>query len=132
MENGRNKACTTVFFLIPKNVTSERPIALMPILIRWWEVAKWQQKYRVDRDATDSRNGGAQQTVWEMLLEMERFRYRARERRFGSSGLGLGSGEGLRAGQSSCGVCLGDALQFPTEDLAGVGRKIRAPKASTF
>ena len=37
-----------------KNVTSERPIALMPTLIRWWEamrapeVAKWQQKYRVD------------------------------------------------------------------------------------
>ena len=28
------QACTTVFFLIPKNVTSERPIALMPTLIR--------------------------------------------------------------------------------------------------
>ena len=32
-----------------ENVTSERPIALMPTLIRWWEalrapeVAKWQQ-----------------------------------------------------------------------------------------
>ena len=43
-----------MFFLIPKNVTSERPIALMPTLIRWWEaltapeVAKWQQKCRVD------------------------------------------------------------------------------------
>ena len=24
------QACTTMFFLIPKNVTSERPIALMP------------------------------------------------------------------------------------------------------
>ena len=48
------QACTTMFFLIPKNVTSERPIALMPTLIRWWEalrapeVAKWHQKYRVD------------------------------------------------------------------------------------
>ena len=30
-------ACTTMFFLIPKNVTSERPIALKPTLIRWWE-----------------------------------------------------------------------------------------------
>ena len=28
--------CTTMFFLIPKNVTSERPVALMPTLIRWW------------------------------------------------------------------------------------------------
>ena len=31
------QACSTMFFLIPKNVTSERPIALMPTLIRWWE-----------------------------------------------------------------------------------------------
>ena len=29
------QACTTMFFLIPVNVTSERPIALMPTLIRW-------------------------------------------------------------------------------------------------
>ena len=65
------QACTTMFFLIPTIVTSERPIALMPTLIRWWEasVAKWQQKYRVDWDATDGRNGGAQQTVWEILME---------------------------------------------------------------
>ena len=33
-------ACTTVFFLIPKNVTSERPIALMPTLTRWWEALR--------------------------------------------------------------------------------------------
>ena len=30
------QACTTMFFLIPKIVTSERPIALMSTLIRWW------------------------------------------------------------------------------------------------
>ena len=59
------QACTTMFFLIPKNVTSEMPIALVPTLIRWREAlrapeaAKWQQKYRVDWDATDGRNGGA-------------------------------------------------------------------------
>ena len=50
------QACTTMIFLIPKNGTSERPIALLPTLIRWWEalrapeVAKWQQKCRVDWD----------------------------------------------------------------------------------
>ena len=33
--NGPQQACTTMFFLIPKNVTSERPIALMPTFIRW-------------------------------------------------------------------------------------------------
>ena len=48
-----------------KNVTTEGPVALMPTLIRWWEalraseVAKWQEKYRIDWDATDGRNGGA-------------------------------------------------------------------------
>ena len=48
MKNDHNKLST------PKTVTSERPIALMPTLIRWWEalraseVAKWQQKYHVD------------------------------------------------------------------------------------
>ena len=60
--------------LIPKNVTSERSIALMPTLIRWWEVlrapevAKWQQKYRAEWDASDGRNGGAQRTVWEVFV----------------------------------------------------------------
>ena len=78
------QACTTMFFLIPKNVTSERPIALMPTLIRCWEamrapeVAKWQQKYRVEWDAIDGRNGRAQRTVWEVLMEMERFNGRGK------------------------------------------------------
>ena len=70
-ESGKwpQQACTTMFFLFLENVTSERPIALVPTLIRWWEasrapeVAKWQQKYRVDWDATDGRNGGAQRAV---------------------------------------------------------------------
>ena len=74
--------CTTMFFLIPKKVTSERPIALMSTMIRWWEalrapeVAKWQNKYRVAWDAIDRRNGGAERTVWEILLEMDRFDYK--------------------------------------------------------
>ena len=57
------QGCTTMFFLIPKNVTSGRPIALVPTLIRWWEalrapeVAKLPQKYLVEWDATDGRNG---------------------------------------------------------------------------
>ena len=92
-----------VFFLIPKNVTSERPIALMPTLIHWWEalrapeVAKWQQKYRVDWDATDGRNGEVQ------ILSRKR-----RSRSFG-----LGPDEGLRAGQYPFCVGLGNALQLP-------------------
>ena len=93
--NGRwpQQACTTMFVLIPKNITSERPIALMPTLIRLWEalraseVTKSQQKYRVDWDATDGRNGGAQQTVWEILLEMERFNGKAKEQDQGALAL---------------------------------------------
>ena len=87
------QACTTMFFGIPKNVTSERPIPPMPTLIRWWEtlraleVANWQQKYRVGWDAADGRNGGAQATVWEVLMEMERYRYRAGKEDQGASAL---------------------------------------------
>ena len=72
------QACTTMFFLIPKNVTSERPIALVPTMIRWWEglrapeVTKWQERHRVGWDATDGRNGEAARTVWATLLEMNR------------------------------------------------------------
>ena len=90
------QACTTVFFLIPKNVTSERPIALMPTLVRWCEamrapeVAKWQQKYHVEWDATDGRNGGAQRTVWEVLMEMERFSGRTKAEDRGAVALMLG------------------------------------------
>ena len=52
--------------LIPKIVTRERPIALMPTMIRWWQalLAQWQFKCRIDWDATDGCNGGAQRTVW--------------------------------------------------------------------
>ena len=41
-QSGRwpQQACTTMFFLTPKNVTIERPIALMPTLIRWWEALR--------------------------------------------------------------------------------------------
>ena len=91
----RQEACTTMFFLIPKNVMSERPIAVMPTLMRWWEalraseVAKWQQKCRVAWDATDGRNGGAQQTVWVILMEMERLNGKAKEEDQGASALVL-------------------------------------------
>ena len=77
------QACSTMFFLMPKNFTSERPIALMPTLLRWWEalrapeVAKWQQTHRIDWDVRDGRNGGTQQTMWEVLMEVERYKYRA-------------------------------------------------------
>ena len=60
------------FFLIPKNATSECPIALMPTMIRWWEsLRNANHKYRVER----RRDEGAERTVCETLLEMEKFHY---------------------------------------------------------
>ena len=90
-----------------------------PLVRRAQEVTKWQQKYRVDWDATDDRNGGAHQRILEILLEMGRFD-ESLGRRSRSFGLGLGLCKRLRPGQSSCGVGLGDALQLPTEDLTSV------------
>ena len=40
------QAYTTMFFLSPKNGTSERPIALMPTLIRWWEALREHLRWR--------------------------------------------------------------------------------------
>ena len=54
----------------------------------------------------------------------------SRRRRFGSSGLGAGAGEGIRVGPSPCGLCQGDALQLPKEDLAGAMWVRRVPEAS--
>ena len=52
-------------------------------------MAKWQQKCRFAWDATDGRNGGAQQTVWVMLMEMERLNGKAKEEDQGASALVL-------------------------------------------
>ena len=108
-----------------KNVTSERPIALGPTMIRWWEamigpeVVKWQQRYRIEWDATDGRNGGAPRAVWGNWLEMEMFEPQAGEKRSASRSPRLGLGEGLQAGQSPSGLGLGDALQLPKRRSCG-------------
>ena len=62
---------------------------------RWWdalrapEVAKWQQTYHVEWDATDERHGGAERIAWEILLEMERYKNHAAERDRGTIALVL-------------------------------------------
>ena len=58
-------ACTRMFFLSPKNVTTERPIALMPAMVRWWEALRAPERF--EWDTTDGRNGGVERTVWETL-----------------------------------------------------------------
>ena len=53
-------------------------------------MAKWQQKYRADWDATDGRNGGAQRTVWDIFMETKRFNGYAKEEDQGAVALVLG------------------------------------------
>ena len=109
----------------------------MPTLIRWWEalraseVAKLQQKYRVDWDATDGRNGGAQQIVWENSDGDGKIKWDRRKEGCSRSGscFGSGPGKGLRACQPPCGLGLGDAFQLPEEDLASAVWLLRAPEA---
>ena len=123
MANGRNKPVRRCSSCYQKNVASERPTAPMPTLIRWCEasrapeVAKWQQKCRVDWDATDGRNGGAQQTVWDILMEMERFHGQAKRRVSSSGSVGSGSGNVLRACQPPCGLGLATHFSFPRKIL---------------
>ena len=95
------QSCTTMFFLVPKDVTSERQIALMPTLIRLWEamrapeVAKCQQKYRVKwRISADSLGN----FVGDGEVQIP-----SRGRRSRSLGFRPPPGDGLRSGQSSCG-----------------------------
>ena len=74
------QSCTTMFFLTVKNVTSERPIALMPTLIRWWEAlrAPDQQWRSGSRGIALIGTLLAQRTVWEVLMEMERVNGKAK------------------------------------------------------
>ena len=130
------QACTTMFFLIPKNVTSERPIAHMPTLIRWWEalrapeVAKWQQKYCADWDATDGRNGEAQRTVWEVLMEMERFNGRAKAEDQGTVALVLDLAKAFERVSLFVVWAWATHFSFPRKLLRVLVRILRAPKAS--
>ena len=97
------QACTKMFFLKSKNVTTERPIALMSAMVRWWEalrapeVAKWQHKCRFEWDPTDGRNGGVERTVWETLDGKIHLPCRWKRSRSDSTGAWLF--ESLRASQ---------------------------------
>ena len=88
----------------------------MPTLIRWWEalrapeVAKWQQKYRVDWDAT-------RWPKWRSLADS----------------LGNFDGNGVIQISSGRRRFGSDALhQLPKEDLAGALWALRAPEASAL
>ena len=73
-----------------------------------------QQEHHVGWDATDGRKGGAECTVWETLLEMERCNHSAGEREQGAIALVHGVATGRR---SPSWVGLGDAFRLPRKIL---------------
>ena len=75
-------------------------------------------------------SGEAEQTVWELLLDMERVKYQAGEKGPRNGSPGLGSGETFRAGQSSSGV--GVSMYFPRKIWGGAMRILRASAACSL
>ena len=119
--NGRNKLAQRC----GKNVTSERPIALVLALIRWCpclralQVSRWQEKHRVGWDATDGRTRWTDLITVQLQWTRERSRWRL---------LWQKEFELVRRPAS---VGLGDAVQFSQEDFASAMRLFRAPAAGT-
>ena len=98
------------------------------------EVAKWQQKYRVQWDATDGRNGGAQRTVWERwkdLMEEQRkkikelwpwsstWRIPLSESAFLWSGLGRRTSASQERSCGSCAATLSTRGVWNSKDVCG-------------
>ena len=76
------------------------------------------QKYRVDWDATAGRNGGAQQTVWEILMEMERFNGRAKAADQGALALVLDQAKALERVSLPVVWAWATHFRIPKEDFA--------------
>ena len=64
---------------------SEKQMALLPTLIRWWEwltapiVQEWKKRSRAKCDATEGSNGGAVGSAWDALLDMDKYNYNVEE-----------------------------------------------------
>ena len=89
-------------------------------------MTRWQLKCREEWDATDGRYGDPNKRYGKLLMEMERFDGKAKEGEQGAVALVL---DLSNAFPSVLGV--GNALQFPTADIACVAWLLRAPEAST-
>ena len=76
-----------------------------------------QQRQRVGWDATKGRNGGAERTVWETLLEMERFDHRAGEKDPGAITLVLNMAEALERVSRPVAWTSAAHLDFPRKIL---------------
>ena len=64
-------------------------------------------------------------TVWEILLEMDKFKYQAGEQDQGE--IWSWTWRSFRAGESCSGVGVGNAFSISQADFAGAVRVLRAP-----
>ena len=144
MEGGRNKharRCSSLFRRIEADCAYADVGTLVGSFgsVRGGEVA---QKYPVDWDATDGRNGGAQQRVWEILMEIEgsmaRQKKRIKElepwfwiwRRHPSGSVFLWSGLGQRTSASQgryCESCAGTSSTRGVYSSKDVGQSRSRP-----
>ena len=119
------QASTLLFFLIPKNVTSERPIALLSTVIRWWEwltapvIQEWKKKSRVEWDATQGKQWRSRKTVWEAWLDVDKYNYKVEEMDQGAVTLVLVSAEACAKGVAESGMGLRDALLTSHNGFSG-------------
>ena len=66
-------SCIMFFFVQPKTVASDRPLALLATQIRWWEWVRADifDDTKSNRVGWTKEAGGAEYTVWEAMLELE-------------------------------------------------------------
>ena len=75
MGNGRKKPAQ-----IPMNVTSKRPIALMPTTMHWWEASRPPEVRNVSGNiglVGMLQMDETERTIWEILMEMDSFKHQA-------------------------------------------------------
>ena len=105
------QASTLFFFLFPKSVTSERPIALLPILIWWWEwfrapfIQEWKKKRR---------------PRWDALSEMEKFFHDVEDMDQGADTLVVDSAKAFEIGTAKSSMGLDNASRLTAESILGV------------
>ena len=69
------QASATMFFLLPKNVTGERPIALLAPTLIWWlewwraPLLQWSSRRNMTWDATERQYDGSDRTAMRMWIE---------------------------------------------------------------
>ena len=118
-------ANTTPFFLIPKSVTSERPIALLPTLVSWWEwlrhpsAVEWKSRFSITWDACSKYVGGAYRAGWESLFGMESMDLNCWQQSKRAATLVVDRAKDFKKSAIKCCLALGDLFLVFTKGIKG-------------